>query len=111
MAKWIVVTDRLGRNPAYFRDGVVATKEEFDAAFPSKPIGAPEVPSTSAWPMTSMALAVHPEQVAEANERNKVHGVGVRYDETGLAHLPDRAERKKLLKLEKFHDNQGGYGD
>lgn len=71
----------------------------------------PLVAGASCWPMTSQALAVHPEQVGEANERNRVHGVGVQYDPTGLAHIPDRAERKKLLRLEGKHDNNGGYGD
>lgn len=108
---WTVIYDRMGKNPAYFKDGQVATREEFEAVFPPKPLGVPAVAAPSSWPMTSMALAVHPEQVAEANERNRAHGVGVTYDETGLAHVPDRAERKKLLKLEQMHDNHGGYGD
>lgn len=66
----------------------------------------------SGWPMTSQALAVHPSQVAEANERNRRHGLGTRYDPaTGNAIIPDRTDRKRLLRLEGFHDKSGGYGD
>lgn len=66
----------------------------------------------AAWrDFTSKALQVHPSQVAEANARNKRHGVNVVYDRTGLPHIPDRAARKSLLKLEGAHDDSAGYGD
>jgi hypothetical protein len=92
-------------------DGRELTRAEFDALFPAKPIGAPGVPASACWPMKSVALAVHPDQVAEATERNRAHGVNVTYDATGMAEIPDRGERKKLLRLERMHDNHGGYGD
>jgi hypothetical protein len=57
------------------------------------------------------ALAVSPKQVAEANARLKRHGIVGAYDPTGNIHVPDRANRKKLLRLEGMHDNNGGYGD
>lgn len=63
------------------------------------------------WPQLSMAMAVHPKQVQEANERNKRHGVNVTYRRDGMAVIPDRKERKKLARLEGFRDNNGGYGD
>lgn len=61
--------------------------------------------------MKSEAMAVHPEQVAQANARNKRHGVNVVYDKSGFAHIPDRNERRKLMRLEGLHDKSGGYGD
>ena len=67
--------------------------------------------ATTTWPMESWALAVHPKQVGEANARAKRHGINVVYKKNGSVHIPDRAERKKLLRLEGFHDNNGGYGD
>ncbi len=68
--------------------------------------------TSTCWPMTSEALAVHPKQVEQANARNKRHGVNVVYHpKTGCAIIPDRAERKRLLRLEAMHDNRGGYGD
>lgn len=65
----------------------------------------------SCWPMKSDALAVHPSQIKQANERNRRNGVNVTYAKNGQAIIPDRKERKKLLKLEGFRDNNGGYGD
>lgn len=66
----------------------------------------------SCWPMTSTALGVHPSQVKEAMERNKAHGItGVSYDEDGDAILSDRGARRDLMRLEGFHDRNGGYGD
>ncbi len=66
-----------------------------------------------AWkkPLVSMALGVHESQVDEANARAKRHGLGVVYDKSGRCHIPDRSTRKKLIKLERYHDNNGGYGD
>lgn len=67
----------------------------------------------SCWPQYSDALAVHPEQIPLAMERNKLHGVrGVSYDPlTGQAILADRRARRDLMKVEGCHDNHGGYGD
>lgn len=72
-------------------------------------MGAANLPQC--WPMVSEALAVHPKQVQEANERNRKHGVSVTYDRKGMAVIPDRNERRKLLRLEGFHDNNAGYSD
>ncbi len=57
------------------------------------------------------SLAVHPSQVAAANARLKRHGIVGGYDPKGDVHVPDRANAKKLLRLEGMHNNQGGYGD
>lgn len=104
-----------GSTTRYYLGDKEVTRAEYDAAVPSKPIEAgSEVlsGSTSAWQdFQSEALAVHPKQVKEANERSKRHNLGVVYDAKGLAHIPDRAARKRLLKLEGVHDKAGGYGD
>lgn len=63
------------------------------------------------WPLKSAALAVHPDQVAEANERNRQHGVNVEYHpNTGKAIIPDAAAYKRLRKLEGVHDRDGYSG-
>lgn len=78
----------------------------FEAA--AAPGGTP----ASGWPLVSSALGVHPRQVKAANERNRKHGVNVQYDpKTGRAHIPDRGERGKLLKLERMHDNNSFTGN
>lgn len=75
-------------------------------------IQCPRAASPSIWNgFESEALACDPSQVAEMNERNKNNGVGARYDPEGMCHIPDRADRKKLLKLEGMHDKSAGYGD
>ena len=101
----------------HFLDGRQVTRAEYDRAVPSKLDDLFEAgttaPShtTTCWPMMSDALAVHPDQVAEATARNRKHGVNVGYLPDGTALLPDRGARKAILKLEGFHDNNGGYGD
>jgi hypothetical protein len=65
----------------------------------------------SNWPLRSKALAVHKTQVVEANERNRRHGIAARYEADGTCVIPDRGDRARLLRLEKAHDNSGGYGD
>lgn len=69
--------------------------------------------TSSAWPLKSDALAVHPTQIAAAMERNKKHGVtGVTYDpKDGRAIFADRGARRALMRLENVHDKSGGYGD
>ena len=62
--------------------------------------------------MKSDALAVHPDQIPEVMARNKKHGVHVEYDpKDGRAILKDRGQRRDLMRIEGFHDNNGGYGD
>jgi hypothetical protein len=100
--------------PVYKIDGREVSKKEFDAAFPDQSLAGGNfgghLPGN--WPMLSDGLAVHPDQVHEANERNRRAGINVTYEpQSGRAILPDRNERKKLLKYEGFRDNHGGYGD
>lgn len=106
---WTVIRDRDGNNPAYFKDGEVATKEEFDAAFPPKELGVPGGTRPSTWPMESVALGVHPNQVEAARARNKAAGINVDYTPEGKAVIPDNGARKAILKAAQMHDNAGFY--
>lgn len=101
----------------YFFNDEEVTQEEYDARFPSRleygeDAEAPLV-SASAWHdnLQSRALAVHKSQVEEANAWNKKTGIATRYDKTGMAHIPTRGDRSKLLKRDGMHDNDGGYSD
>lgn len=95
--------------------GYLMTEEEFDDFLEELRTGngPDDLMISGEWRnFKSDALAVHPDQVELAEQRNKLHGVNVAYDrEDGRAIIPDRNERRKLLKLEKFHDNDGGYSD
>ncbi len=93
-------------------DGLPATQEEVDAAFPPKRIGVPLQSQTSAaWPIKSDALAVHPRQIKKVMERNRKHGLHVEYAKDGRPILADRGQRRELMKIEGAHDQQGGFGD
>lgn len=112
MPKRTVKWNRDGTQATYFLDGVEVTKDEYDKKFPDKPLGVPLIASPAIWQgFESLALAVHPDQVAEATKRNQRHGCSVTYKEDGTAVIPDRAERKKVMKLDGLHDREGGYGD
>jgi hypothetical protein len=100
-----------GDKTRYYIDGRQVTREEFDQALPDKPIGSFGGHLPACWPQTMEALAVDPSQVAEANERNRRAGVNVTYDREGMAVIPDRNERRKLIRLEGKFDKDGGYSD
>jgi hypothetical protein len=111
-----------GRNPKYFVDDREVTRAEFDAAWESRrglrlsrPLEAGDVPLASSgkscWPMKSEAMACHPKQIEEIMKRDRKHGVPTCRDRVGRPILTSRAHRKALMRLEGYHDNNGGYGD
>lgn len=51
------------------------------------------------WPQRSMALGVHPKQVAEANAIQAAHRTGCYHDRTGKLVCPDAAAKKRAMKL------------
>lgn len=51
------------------------------------------------WPQRSLALGVHPKQVAEANALQAKHGTGCHHDRTGKLVCPDAASKKRAMKL------------
>jgi hypothetical protein len=100
-----------GDKTRYYIDGRQVSREEFDQALPDREIGSFGGHLPSNWPQTMEALAVDPSQVAEANERNRRAGVNVTYNGEGQAVIPDRNERRKLIRLEGKFDKDAGYSD
>lgn len=106
-----------GKNPVrYYLNDVEVTQEEYDLAFPARPIPVGEDMlaghQPSCWPQTMESLAVHPAQVDKANERAKKHGIDAVYERgTGMVQVGSRADRAKLIKLEGAKDKCGGYSD
>jgi hypothetical protein len=90
------------------------SKTEFDEIFkPVEDLGG-DGSGLIAWhkPIESDALAVHPKQIQEAMARNARHGLYIDYNPAdGRPILRDRDQRRRLMKIEKCHDNSGGYGD
>lgn len=101
----------------YFVNGGEVTKDEYDAAFPSKLAELLEDGATlpggtkTCWPMVSDGLACHPDQIPEIMERDKRNGVPTARDGQGRPILTSRGHRRELLRLEGFHDKHAGYGD
>lgn len=59
------------------------------------------------WPKESVALSVHENQAQAANDRAKRHGLtGVQYKPDGTCVIADSGQRRKLMKLEGFHDRK-----
>lgn len=55
------------------------------------------------------SLAVHPKQVKQARDRAKRHGLAVEYKDDGTVVVQSPAARKRLMKMEGYHD-ESGYG-
>lgn len=109
------VFGEFGRPDRYEIDGQEVTRAQYDAAFPDKPVAEAcgDGAGLVAWhrPVLSDGLAVHPEQVPEAMERDRRHGINTQYDAEGRPVLTDRGMRRRLLKSLNMHDGDGGYGD
>lgn len=63
------------------------------------------------WPMKSVALAVHPEQVAEAQAYCRKVGVPTEFQPTGEPILRNRRHRKEVARAFGVIDRDGGYSD
>ncbi len=92
------------------------TVEEFAAAFPDQPLDFSQgsFGSETTWkhPVESDGLAVHPKLIKQAEEICAKNGVPTDFTTLrGRPILKNRAQRRQVLKVFKFHDNQGGYGD
>lgn len=99
-----------GRTTRYYLGEAEVTKAEFDAAFPPKEVGECDGHRPKCWPMVSEALAVHPDQVDQANERAKKAGIAARYQKgTGLCQIDSDGDKVRLVKLEGFVNKQAGY--
>lgn len=98
----------------YFMDGVEVTEAAFKGVV--KPLDLPggqPGASITAWkrPILSDALAVHPDQIPEAMERDRRHGIAVEYAPDGRPILRDRDTRRRMMASLGVHDRSGGYGD
>ena len=86
-----------GEVPEYLIDGKPVTKEAFDAAFPEQE-GWPGMTHGAGWPMASDGMAVHPDQIPEARERDLKHGITTDYLPDGRPVLRDRAHRRAMMR-------------
>lgn len=109
--------DRHGEH--YQVDGKEVTKEEYDSLMEEARSGIPKVKggkpgdSLVAWkrPIESMAAQCHPKQVEEYRESLHKKGICVDVTPDGKPVFTNSRQRKKFLKSQGLHDNNGGYGD
>lgn len=95
-----------GDKTRYVLDGKDVTKEEFDRAFPDKPIRHGD-DFAIGWhkPVLSDALAVHPAQIPQAMARDKAHGLNVEYLPDGRPILTSQAQKRKMIRSLGYHEN------
>ncbi len=92
--------------PCYSIDGRVVTEAEYKAAFPDKPIGTFGAECDWRKPVESDGLAVHPKRIKQAEAMCAKNGVSVDFTTLrGRPILKNRAQRRQVLKIFGFHDN------
>ena len=101
----------------YYVDGKQVTKKKFDELCPGKPLTtqrhvATLSMSSKTWPRTSDAFGVHPKQKKKAEALYRKRGVPTEFDaKTGKAIIRDNQHQRDLLKLRKWINYDGGYGE
>lgn len=95
-----------GEKTRYILDGAEVTKEEFDRAFPDKPIRHGDDLAIG-WhkPVLSDALAVHPAQIPAAMARDKANGLNVEYTPDGRPILTSQGQKRKMMRSLGVHEN------
>lgn len=74
-------------------------------------LAAQNTPHPAGWPLVSEALAVHPDQVAEAVAEARKRGVPTEYTADGNPVFTDRGHRAAFGRAFGVVDRAGGYGD
>lgn len=59
---------------------------------------------TKGWPMRSVALSVHPDQIGEAFEHSRRLGVPTEYHKSGDPIFTNKRHKDAYLKAHGFHD-------
>jgi hypothetical protein len=107
-----------GRTEKWYIDGKEVAASLYEAKMQEAIDGLPKIAegvkgtSLTGWtPYYSEALAYHPKQIAQARDFLASRGVPTEIDAKGRPRMDSREHRKQIMKLNGFHDNDGGYGD
>jgi hypothetical protein len=65
--------------------------------------------SSSAWPRTSTAMSVHPDQIKEAGDYDHANGVTTEYTKDGDAIYTSKQHQDKHLRLHGYYDRDACY--
>jgi len=68
-------------------------------------------PVPGAWPKLCDASGVHPDQIPEAIQKAKRHGIDMEFHPDGRAKYTSRKHRKDYLRSIGLFDRSAGYGD
>lgn len=98
----------------YWVDGKAATKAEYEAASPSKLASfaqahPEELRKSTGWPMNSVSLGCHPDQVVEMTRFYAEQGIDARFDsKTGRLRCEDQKDyNRKAEAVEHWHGDYG----
>lgn len=90
----------------HYLDGKEVSKEEYDEAFPDKPIGMFAAIDDWHKPVVSYGLGCVPKRIKEFESFAEKNGVPTDYSTNrGLPVITSKAHQKKLLKVMKHHNN------
>ena len=99
----------------YYIDDKEVSKKAFDDSFPPFDFGAATTVNAgnamTGYPFKSDALAVHPDQIGEAQQDSVKKGVPTEFDSEGRAVIRSRQHKKEYCLAYGFHDRDAGYGD
>jgi len=101
---------------SYYIDGREVTREEFvESGGRGDWLEAPPMVAdtyTEHDPLISDGCGVMKNQVADAREAIRVHGIqGASVLNNGQIRFTSRRARKEFLSMRGLHDNEGSYGD
>jgi putative FmdB family regulatory protein len=83
--------------------------EKTERDFIGEQSGVVHVPGN--WPMKSDAMAVHPDQIGEAQESSVRKGVPTQFDRDGRPILTSAAHRKKFCEAYGYWAKNAGHSD
>lgn len=105
-----------GQRQRFYYFGREITREEYERLSaehrPPELAGGERGSSFCGWkPLASESYAYHPKQIKEAEAFLKSRDCPTEIDPTGRPLFTSRSHRRRFLKVNRAHDNDGGYGD
>lgn len=108
-----------GKVNRYFANDQEVTRAEFDELFPTKindllKKRKPQqtlMQTSKAWPRLSDSMAVHPDQIGEAQEMMREKGVPTEYAKDGRMIVRNNAHQRDVQKALGYINRDAGYGE
>lgn len=91
-----------GAPDRYYLDGVEVSQQKYESATTPKEIGCPMGGQPYVRPILSDAMAVHPDQIESAMEKNYKDGVPTNYMPDGRPIITSHQHQKALAKSYRY---------